>query len=155
KAAVKTNQEYTALLHEIATAKTEKTAVEDRILAFMEDAEGLADELKREEATLALARRDGDKNRAALAVERQSLDAELARLFAARTAAAARADARTLALYENILKSRRGIAVASMQGVICAACHVRLRPPIEQMVRRNDAIVQCESCQRILYYQAP
>ena len=31
KAAVKTNQEYTALLHEIATAKSEKDAVEEHL----------------------------------------------------------------------------------------------------------------------------
>src|SRR5262245_14286217 len=53
KAAVKTNQEYTALLHEISTAKGEKTAIEDKQLVLMEEAEGLATAQKAAEAALA------------------------------------------------------------------------------------------------------
>ena len=43
------------------------------------------------------------------------------------------------------------IAVAAMVGELCSACHVRLRPNITLQIRRNDSIVQCDSCQRILY----
>ena len=32
---------------------------------------------------------------------------------------------------------------------------VRLRPPVFQQVRHNDSIVQCESCQRVLYWVPP
>ena len=56
--------------------------------------------------------------------------------------------------YDQILKSRRGLAVVQMIGETCTACHVRLRPQVAQVVRRNEDIVQCESCQRILYYMA-
>jgi predicted nucleic acid-binding Zn-ribbon protein len=42
-----------------------------------------------------------------------------------------------------------------MVGETCTACHVRLRPHVAQMVRRNDGIVPCDSCQRILYFESP
>ena len=155
KAAVKTNHEYTALLHEIATAKQEKDAVEERLLIQMEAGDVLARELKAAEATLAKTRKDGEVTRAGLAAERGTLDAEIARLSGARKGETAALDARTLALYEQLLKGRRGIAVASMTKDVCDACHVRLRPHVEQQVRRNDGIVQCDSCQRILYFQGP
>jgi predicted nucleic acid-binding Zn-ribbon protein len=32
---------------------------------------------------------------------------------------------------------------------------VRLRPHVFQQIRQNDTIIQCESCQRILYYVPP
>jgi predicted nucleic acid-binding Zn-ribbon protein len=155
KAAVKTNHEYTALLHEIATAKAEKDAIEERLLILMEEGDGLAHELK---ASGAAFKEEQGKSQAALAAlgqERQTLDAELVRLARDRSGAAAGADARTLALYEQLLKGRRGVAIARMIGDLCSACHVRLRPHIAQQVRRNDTIVQCESCQRILYFVAP
>jgi predicted nucleic acid-binding Zn-ribbon protein len=38
-----------------------------------------------------------------------------------------------------------------MQGDLCAACHVRLRPAITQQVRRGTELVACDSCQRILF----
>jgi hypothetical protein len=155
KAAVKTNQEYTALLHEIATAKAEKDALEERILLLMEEADGLAAQVKTAEAALAEAGRRSESARAGFAAERETLEAELARLSEQRAAQRTSVEARALSAYEQLLKNRRGVAVARMEGEICAACHVRQRPHIAQMIRRNEAIVQCESCQRILYSEAP
>ena len=50
---------------------------------------------------------------------------------------------------------RKGVAVAAMVAGTCTACHVALRPQLQQQVRRNDGIALCDSCQRILYYVAP
>ena len=155
KAAVKTNQEYTALLHEISVAKSEKTAIEDKQLVLMEEAEELTAQQKAAEAALAAKTAEGDKARAALSADRKVLDAEVARLSHERAQEAKNVDAPVMAKYEQLLKQRKGIAVARMSGEICEACHVRLRPHIAQTVRRNDAIVQCDSCQRILYYEPP
>lgn len=155
KAAVKTNQEYTALLHEIATAKTEKDALEERLLLLMEEADALAADVKDAERQLADETRRAGAARAALITERQALEQELTRLANERASATAGLDARALAQYEQLLKGRRGIAVARMTGEICGACHVRLRPHVTQQIRRNDAIVQCDSCQRILYFVPP
>jgi predicted nucleic acid-binding Zn-ribbon protein len=154
KAAVKTNQEYTALLHEIATAKAEKDAIEDRILLLMEEADGLGSELKAAEAAVTQARRDAELERAALGAERTSLEQTLSRLSADRTRKVGDTSPAVFAKYDQILKSRRGLAVVRMIGETCAACHVRLRPQVAQVVRRNEDIVQCESCQRILYHVA-
>jgi predicted nucleic acid-binding Zn-ribbon protein len=35
---------------------------------------------------------------------------------------------------------------------LCTVCHVRLRPQVFNMARRNDSIIQCDSCTRILYF---
>jgi len=155
KAAVKTNQEYTALLHEISTAKTDKDAIEEKILILMDEADGLAAAVKRAEAALAVLKKESDAARAAMDQERAGLDRELARLAAERGREATGIEALVLAKYEQLLKGRRGIAVARMDGEICTACHVRLRPHVTQQVRRNDSIVQCDSCQRIMYSLAP
>jgi len=155
KAAVKTNQEYTALLHEMATAKAEKEAIEERILLRMEEADALTSQLKTAEAALAKTRQEGDDLQRAMTAERSTLEADLARLAADRARAAANVDGPLLAKYEQLVKGRRGVAVARMIGELCTACHVRMRPHVAQQVRRNDSIVQCDSCQRILYWEAP
>ena len=155
KAAVKTNQEYTALLHEIATAKAEKDGIEEKILGLMEEADTLARDQKSAEATLAQTKRDADQARASFARERSALQEDLARLTHDRQLDAKALDAALLARYEQLLKQRRGVAVAVMNGEMCAACHVRQRPHIAQLIRQNVQILQCESCQRILYYKTP
>jgi predicted nucleic acid-binding Zn-ribbon protein len=154
KAAVKTNHEYTALLHEIATAKTGKDAIEERILIAMEEADGHARDVKAAEAALAALRVDATRRRAELAAELGRLDEELARLQHDRTREAKDVEPRALATYEQLLKGRRGVAVAQLIKGHCGACHVSVRPHFEQQLKRNDAILQCEGCQRILYFVA-
>lgn len=155
KAAVKTNQEYTALLHEISIAKAEKDRLEEQLLELMEQADAIAADVKAAEKALAEEERRVAGEKAVLAEELGRIDAELARLAAERKASATAIEPRTLALYEQLIKGRKGLAVARMTGEICEACHVRLRPHVTQQIRRNDSVVQCDSCQRILYFVAP
>ena len=155
KAAVKTNQEYTALLHEIETAKAEKDGIEEKILVLMEEADALTARVKEAEAAVASAKLDGDVTRAAIAAESKALDEELLRLETGRKGETAALDAQLLARYEQLLKGRKGVAVAAMVSETCSACFVRQRPHVAQLIRRNDEIHQCESCQRILYYEPP
>jgi predicted nucleic acid-binding Zn-ribbon protein len=151
RAAVKTNQEYTALLHEIATAKSEKDAIEEQILGLMEAGDGLQAAVKDAEQAAVQVRTESDEARRALGAERRDLDAEIARLTDEKRQASAGVDKAVLARYEQLLKQRKMLAVAEMQGDLCAACHVRLRPAITQQVRRGTELVACDSCQRILF----
>jgi len=155
KAAVKTNQEFQALNHEIEVAQTSKSALEDQIIALMDEADTLGATLKTAEGALAEQRKAADTSRAALHADRAVQEAELARLAKERSAAAPAVPAALLSKYDQVAKGRKGLAVAAMVAGHCTACHVRLRPHVEQQVRRNDAIVACDSCQRILYYVAP
>jgi predicted nucleic acid-binding Zn-ribbon protein len=155
RAAIKTNQEYTALLHEITTAKAEKSALEDQILVLMELAETLAGDQKAAETALAAARAEGATARTALTAERGILEEDLARLAHDRAQEVRLVDAAMLNKYEQLLKQRRGVAVARITGELCTACHVRLRPHVAQQVRRNDSFVACDSCQRLLYFEPP
>jgi len=155
KAAVKTNHEYTALLHEISTAKAEKDAIEERLLVLMEEGDTLAAGLKAAERALTEEEDRGRKARAALETDRAQIDKELTHLSSERARESREVDTALLSKYSQLLKQRKGIAVSKMTGDICDACHVRLRPHVTQQVRRNDAIVQCDSCQRILYYIPP
>jgi predicted nucleic acid-binding Zn-ribbon protein len=151
KAAVKTNQEFTALLHEIATAKTSKDALEEQILLLLDAADGVTADIKTAEQQLAVATNEQKQLGAALSAERRELEDELRRLGEQREGQTAHVQKTVLAKYEQILKQRRMLAVAAIEGDICSACHVRLRPAMAQQIRRNEEIVQCDSCQRILY----
>jgi predicted nucleic acid-binding Zn-ribbon protein len=155
KAAVKTNQEYHALNHEIEMAQTSKSALEDQIIALMDEGDTLAATLKAAEAALAEEKKKADAARAALHADKAKQEAEIARLTGERRAATAPIPPALLNKYDQVLKNRKGLAVAAMVAGHCTACNVRLRPSVEQQIRRNDAIITCDSCQRILYYVPP
>lgn len=54
--------------------------------------------------------------------------------------------------YEMVRK-RRGSALAwTFQGT-CSACHISISPMMFQRLRRGEDFDQCPSCQRILYYR--
>lgn len=155
KAAVKTNQEFHALNHEIEMAQTSKSGLEDQIIALMDEGDTLGATLKAAEAVLAGEKQKAETSRKALHADKATQEAELARLAAERKSAAAAIPPALLAKYDQIAKSRKGVAVSAMVAGHCTACNVRLRPSIEQQVRRNDSIVTCDSCNRIVYYVPP
>ena len=74
------------------------------------------------------------------------------RLADERARVAGSLSAAALSLFEHVSKHRRGVALSEAREGHCTACHVRLRPQVFNEVRRNDGLIQCESCSRILYF---
>jgi predicted nucleic acid-binding Zn-ribbon protein len=153
---VKTNREYQALQHEIATAHSELGAVEEKELERMLEADQIAIEIKQTEAMLAAQQKQVAAEKTALARELTDTQGALEAAASARAQLLAQLEPRFVALYDQVAKARKGIAIclATRDG-LCSVCHVRLRPHVFQQIRQNDAIIQCESCQRILYYAPP
>jgi predicted nucleic acid-binding Zn-ribbon protein len=155
-AAVKTNREFTAMQHEIETAQKELGTAEEKVLERMMEADGIAAEIKQAESGLAAMRKETEAEKAALARELTDAEASLQKALDGRSAVIARINPQTKAIFEQVAKGRKGVALcpATREG-LCSVCHVRLRPQVFQMVRQNDQIIQCDSCQRILYYVPP
>src|SRR5262245_19299280 len=87
--AVKTNQEYHAIQHEIAFAQTEIKTLEDRILELMVQADELSASVKQAEAGLAAEQKAVEADRQALATEQVELTAALTRMAAERASTVA------------------------------------------------------------------
>jgi uncharacterized protein len=152
---VKTNKEYHAMQTEIATAEQQVRLQEDRLLERMEEAETLAAELKTAEAALKTGQADVANERQRLDSERATAERELTTTTSERATIAATVSAPALALFEHVSKHRKGLAMSEAKDGHCMQCHVRLRPQVFNDVRRNERLIQCESCSRILFYLAP
>ena len=152
---VKTNREYTAMQHEIETAQGEVKRLEDQMLEKMLEADELAGALKSAEAALKVAEQLIVKERAALDVQLAEAGDTLQRALAERAALVKELPASVVTTYETIARSRKGMAVVAAKDERCSQCQVRLRPQVFVQVRLNSGIVQCDSCQRILYYVPP
>ncbi len=151
---VKTNKEYTALLHERETVEREIRAREDQILAEMERAEALQSDVKREEALFQSAQERHRGEGRALEERRRVLLAELETLKRARAELAGGLADELLERYARVARLR-GSAVAEARDEVCQLCHVKLRPQMYVEIKRNDGIVECPSCSRILYFEPP
>ncbi len=154
--AVKTNREYQAMQHEIETAQKELGVVEERVLERMMEADGLTADAKKAEQTLAARQKEVEAEKKTLGEELATVEAALTEATDKRTARVASLPPQLVALFEQVSRARKGVAIATAtRDGLCSACHVRLRPQVFQEIRRNDQIIQCFSCNRILYYIPP
>jgi predicted nucleic acid-binding Zn-ribbon protein len=153
--AVKTNQEYHAIQNEIAFAQTEIKKLEDQILELMVEADDLTAGVKKSESELAAEQKAVDAEKQAIAREQSELKALLDKLRGERSAVVSGLAPAVMSLFERISKRNNGVAMAEARDGICTICHVRLRPQIFNTVRRNEEILQCDSCQRVLYFVPP
>ena len=152
---VKTNEQYKAMLKEIAGEETNIRAIEDQILEKMIEAEDLQQHVQD-----AAARLEGEKARVAgeikrLQDERQTDLDERERLQARRTELTAALSDSVRNLYERLRSYRNGIALAEVREGLCTACNVRLRPQVYNEIRSSDVVLTCENCSRIVYYVQP
>jgi predicted nucleic acid-binding Zn-ribbon protein len=150
--AVKTNVEYQAMQKEIEFAQTEVKTIEDKLLERMLEADELTAALKRAEGELAAEEKRIDADRRAIAADNAALKTTLETIARDRAELVRAIDPQVLAVFEMIAKRRSGIAVAEAREGICTICHVRLRPQVFNTIRRNEQIIQCDSCNRILYF---
>jgi uncharacterized protein len=154
--AVKTNREYQAMQHEITTAQADLGAVEEKVLERMVEADALNGDVKKAEAVLAGRQKEIEAEKKAMAEELAGEETKLAKATESRAAVVKDLDPRLMSLFEQVARVRKGIAISTAtRDGLCAVCHVRLRPSVFQQVRQNDTIIQCESCQRVLYWVPP
>ena len=149
---VKTNQEYHAIQKEIEFAQTEMKAAEDAVLEKMLEGDELTAGVKRAEADLAAERKKVDADRKALGAEAAELKAAIDRLAGERAGVVTSLTPQVLATFEMIARRRNGVAIAEARDGICIVCHVRMRPQVFNNILRNDQIIQCDSCNRIMYF---
>lgn len=152
---VKTNREYTAMQHEIETAQGEVKRLEDSMLEKMLEADDFASGLKAAEAALKAAEQQIARERADLDMQLKAAAETLDSSLKARAALVAELPPPVVAVYDTVARGRKGIAVAVARDERCSQCQVRLRPQVFVQIRQNSGIVQCDSCQRILYYVPP
>ena len=149
---VKTNKEYTAMLHEIETVEREVREREDRILQEMERADELQAAVAAEEKFFREAEAKHGADADELEQRRVQLEAERERLTAERDEVAETLPGKVRELFER-LGRKRGVAVSEARDGSCQSCHVKLRLQLYVDVKKNDSIIQCDACSRVLFYE--
>lgn len=150
--AVKTNEQLHAMQHQIKAVEDEVGQHEERVLVSMMAADEINAAIKKAEAALKAAQAKVLAERAAIESESKTHQATVTECAAARDKVVAAMDNKgAVETFQRIAKVR-GTAVARAEGERCTVCQVRLRPAVFGEVRKNDSLLQCDSCNRILYF---
>jgi hypothetical protein len=155
--AVKTNEAYKALQHEIANAEAEVAKSEDHQLEIMMAGEEIEQRVKLAGSRLKEAEQ-------AVAAERKTIEAQGAEKKKQLEAANAEREKIIAAvpeelreLYARIAKRHNGAAMAEARDGQCRGCGMRVLPHILQELRSetHEEVYRCESCGLILYSLEP
>ena len=153
--AVKTNEQLHAMQHQIKAVADEIGGHEEKVLVNMMEADEINAAIKKADAALKAAQAKVGTERAAVEADVTVQHGVVIECAAARaTVVTSLADKGLVDTFARIAKVR-GTAVARAEGERCTVCQVRLRPAVFVHVLKNDQIVQCDSCNRILYFIAP
>jgi predicted nucleic acid-binding Zn-ribbon protein len=155
--AVKTNEAYKALQHEIANAEAEVAKAEDAQLEVMMTAEEAERRVRHAEANLKEDETAVSKERKEIEASRAEKKKQLESLLAERERALAPIPEDLRELYARIAKRHHGAGLAEARDGQCRGCGMRVLPHTLQELRRdpNEEIYRCESCGMILYTLEP
>ncbi len=146
----KKNEEYNALGHEITRYEKEVDEYETQELQAMEEVD--AYRVKFQEANEILG-----KTRAVVEADLVAIRERHARMMDQQKEVRAERDKLVesvsediLPLYEKLLKSKEGTAIATLHGGKCTGCNMKVIASTAIAVHSEKEITQCENCGRIL-----
>ena len=129
----------------------QQTEQEDSLLTTMVEIEETQSRLEASSEKLASAESARETERPALEAEESLLSQRLEELRRDRTESLPQFGANLLAVYERLRGDRNGYAVAMVERGMCQGCRIALPSAEVQRVRSAQELIQCSSCQRILF----
>ena len=155
--AVKTNEAFKALQHEITNAEAEVAKAEDAQLEVMMAGEEAERRVRHAEANLKEDEQAVTKEKKEIEALQAEKKKQLEALLAERERALAPIPQDLRDLYDRIAKRHHGAGLAEARDGQCRGCGMRVLPHTLQDLRRdpNEEIYRCESCGLILYTLEP
>jgi len=124
---------------------------EDELLDLMVRVEERQAALREAEESLSEVEKRWQQEQKELASQKGKLEGELAGLEEKRRQQSGLIGAQVLVLYDNLWERRQGRAVVKVERGMCGGCRISLPMTVLQKARSGLDVVQCVSCERILY----
>jgi predicted nucleic acid-binding Zn-ribbon protein len=124
---------------------------EDELLDLMVRVEERQAALREAEESLSEVEGKWQQEQKELASQKGKLEGELAGLEERRRQQSGVIGAQVLVLYDNLWERRQGRAVVKVERGMCGGCRISLPMTVLQKARSGLDVVQCVSCERILY----
>jgi predicted nucleic acid-binding Zn-ribbon protein len=150
---VKTNKEYQALLSEIDALKEANSRMEEEILRIMDEIDELKKDLSKREkdARVTLEKLEGERKelQEKMVHNEKIWDKQMER----REALSKQIESKLVKLYNTLKEKRQGVGVVSVKHETCQGCFVNVPPQMFIEVQKNNALVRCPNCNRILFWE--
>jgi hypothetical protein len=150
---IKTNKEYQAVLKEIEGAKKLNRQREEEILGILERFEELQKVARQGEKELEAKRKDYQRQLSELQQRAAQFEQKMAAEVKERDERQKGIPPDLLSKYRMLLEKRQGIAVAPVSNGVCQACNMNLRPQLYIELQKQQTLILCPNCSRILFWE--
>jgi len=150
---VKTNEEYTAILKEIANLERQIGDEEEKLLLLMDRVDAAQRDVAHITEAVKVERTKRASERAALEAQQATIKSEVDNLVRERPKILAEVSKPLLKRYER-LAEKHPQAVTRVVEEHCGVCRQQLPPQLAVEVRRNEQLITCPACGRILVHYA-
>jgi predicted nucleic acid-binding Zn-ribbon protein len=144
-------KELQELQNDIASLKRLLITLEDKQLEAMMEVEGIEERLMWANEGLHETQKIQSERNTELSGEKTKLKSQIERLESERKVTLPTITAPDLGLYEQLRKSRSGVAVVKITSKACTACGTTLTAALVQAAQLTGQLVRCPTCSRILY----
>ena len=134
---------------EVQSLRGQQGALEDRVLGLIDQVDPVKSEVGRIDAQLTLVQREVAGFEEVIAEAWRQIDAGIRRQEESKKEIARTIPSELLDLYEQLRKSKDGVAVGRLSGGVCGGCHLALSLP-EQAEAADWDPPRCLHCMRIL-----
>lgn len=148
---VKNPKELSSLQEQLSNFRRKIGDGDDKTLDIMSEVEAAQKEVSVKRSEVAKIEEGWQAEQASLSQEQTELSAALSTLEQKRKELASKLDTVSLELYEDIRQKRQGRAVAKLERGMCQGCRIALPMSELQRARMGQELVQCGSCERVLY----
>lgn len=148
---VRNPKELQDLQKDIVSLKKYLETLEERELEAMLTAETAEQEFQTAKSELERTQIKVKEQNHDLTIENEALVKDLESLHTERRAVISDLANSAVAMYDQLRKQRRGVAVATITDSACAACGTTLTPAQQQNARSTSQLFNCPSCGRILF----
>jgi predicted nucleic acid-binding Zn-ribbon protein len=150
---VKTNKEYQALLSEIEAIKEANSREEEEILQVMDEIDELKKDLSKREKEMAITMEKIGAEKRKMQERMAQGDTVWKQQLERREVVSKQIESKLLKLYNTLKEKRQGIGVVSVKQETCQGCFVNVPPQMFIEVQKNNTLIRCPNCNRILYWE--
>lgn len=148
---VRNPKELEALNANVESMRRHKGALDDRSVEAMVKADEIGQHFAVQSSTLQSQEAEWQSQQQNIDEELQKRKKEYVYLKNMREQLVKDMDGKMLEQYEYLRGRKNGIAVAKLENGSCTACHMQVPVGLISSVRRNDQLVPCAACGRILF----
>jgi predicted nucleic acid-binding Zn-ribbon protein len=147
------NEEFVALGHEITRYEKDLDDFETKELEAMEEVDSFRSAHKTTALALTETAKRIEEDLATIKQRHQRMETDRQEVLAERELLITKAPEAIIPLYNRLMKTKDGLAIAPLRDGKCEGCHMKLIASTVIKAQSGREIAQCEDCGRILYVE--